>query len=342
MDFFHISMDLGLDEVNFIPRVPTYRCKEEDSTTKRICVCPSLEEAISAFPYKGYFANFSLRRKKDNYLSVFKANTDKYLDHEQINDRVPDSHITKEHWILEPFKSKPQIIKINKLILTGYNKYTCEYHGQVKELEYEADTVQYDRYEEFTLLSKKMFNKFCKIVNSNGMGIDVLEDRHMRLMHLHDVPSTKRYRWIVVRVYIPSGVSVAPLWLLNDKQNEFAMRKKILFREGVEVDYDADDIYGSMVRCEEFALFEKHTGKGENNMLTKHDFILYRSIFDKDLYEAISLKDVDKIEEIFKNGHKFEINSGFISDRVSAPIDIEKLHSDFVEQNERNDYSWAV
>jgi hypothetical protein len=335
-------MDLVLDEFSFVPRVPIYRCKEEDSITKRICVCPSLEEAISAFPYKGYFANFLLTRKKDNYLSVFKTNTDNYLDHEQIHDRVPDPHITKEHWLLEPFKSKPQIIKINKLTLTGYNKYTYEYHGQVKELEYEADTVQYDRYEEFTLLSKQMFNKFCKVADNNGMSIDILEDRHMRLMHRYDVPSTKRYRWIVVKVHIPSGVSVAPLWLLNDKQNEFAMKKKILFIEGVEVDYDDDDIYNSMVRLEDFHLFKKHTGKGENNMLTKHDFILYRSIFDKVLFEAIANKNVDKVEEIFKSGHKFEINSGFICDRVSAPIDIDKLNSDFVEQNERNDYSWAV
>lgn len=342
MKFFHISMDLGLDEVNFTPRVPVYRCKEEDNTTKRICVCPSLEEAVSAFPYKGYFVNSLLMRKKDNYLSVFTTETDKYLDHEQIHDRVPDSHLTKEHWILEPFKAKPQIIKINKLTLTGYNKYICEYHGQVKELDYEPDTVQYDRYEEFTLLSRQMFNKFRKIAENNEMSIDILEDRHMRLMHRYDVPSTKRYRWIVIRVYIPSGVSVAPLWLLNDKQNEFAMRKKILFREGVEVDYDDDDIYDSMVRFEDFHLFKKHTGKGENNMLTKHDFILYRSIFDKNLYDAITNKDSDKIEEIFKEGHKYEINSGFISDRVTAPIDIEKLHSDFIEQNERNDYSWAV
>lgn len=95
-----------------------------------------------------------------------------------------------------------------------------------------------------------------------------------------------------------------------------------------------------MIRFEDFNLYKKHTGKGKNNQLTKHDFILYRSVFNKELYEAISLKDINKIEEIFKNGHKFEINSGFISDKISTPIDIEKLHSDFIKQNEEINYSY--
>lgn len=56
------------------------------------------------------------------------------------------------------------------------------------------------------------------MAKNQGMTVEVLEDRHVHLTHKYNSVSTKNYRWIVVRVYIPSGISVAPLWLLNDKQ----------------------------------------------------------------------------------------------------------------------------
>jgi hypothetical protein len=78
-------------------------------------------------------------------------------------------------------------------------------------------------------------------------------------------------------------------------------------------------------------------------MSTKHDFILFRSIFDKDLFDAISLKDVDKIEKIFREKYDYEIKEGFISDDVNTPIDIEKLHEDFeIQMDGADDFNWAL
>lgn len=78
-------------------------------------------------------------------------------------------------------------------------------------------------------------------------------------------------------------------------------------------------------------------------MSTKHDFILFRSIFDKDLYDAIAEKDSEKIEKVFKAKYDYEIKEGFISDDVSTPLDIEKLHADFEKQFDgSDDFSWAL
>jgi len=220
-----------------------FRYYKEDSITERICVCPTLEGAVSAFPYKGEFVNVLMRRRKDNYLAIYTTETNRFLDWNEISDKVPDSYLTKECWILEPFKSKPQIIKVKKLTLSKYNKHVNLYGGQVKEFEYEADTVEYDRCKEFILLSKRMLNKFSKIANEYNFKIEVMENKHIHLEHIYGVRSTKKYRWIKVNAFIPSGVSIAPLWLLDNEQNNFAIRKKIIFKEGVYTNKNIKDYY---------------------------------------------------------------------------------------------------
>ena len=47
----HVSFDL-VDE--FIPRVPKQRCEGENNTIKRICVAPSIIEALNAIPQAGF------------------------------------------------------------------------------------------------------------------------------------------------------------------------------------------------------------------------------------------------------------------------------------------------
>lgn len=234
MKFYHISTDLQLGEREFIPRVPKYRCKDEDSSIKRICVCPTIRDAISAFPYKGKFVNWDMRRKKNNYLSVYKLKSNNFLTDEQILDKVPDAYLTKEHWILEPVKATPTLIKIKKLTLSKYNKYTSEYSGEVKSLEYETDISDCDREEEFVFISKKNFKKFSKIAAQNNIQVEVLEDKHVQMPHhYYNDPTTKKYRWIKVKIHIPAGVSIAPLWLIDEEQNNLAMRKKFSIKEWV-------------------------------------------------------------------------------------------------------------
>ena len=85
MEFYHVSMDISLEkEKEFIPRIPLYRCKDEDNTIPRIYVCRKLEEAISAFPYKNIFVNRVMPRNKRNYLTMYKIESNDYILSEDL------------------------------------------------------------------------------------------------------------------------------------------------------------------------------------------------------------------------------------------------------------------
>ena len=236
MNFVHVSMDLDQGVKNFIPRIPIYRCEEEDNITPRICVCKTLEGAVGAFPYKGYFVNVLMRKKRDVYLNYYELESENYRSDKELQEYVPDAHITGEHWILNPVLATSHLIKIKKLVLSRFNKYTNTYSGAVKELEYENCIEDFDRVEEFIFLSKSNFNKFKKLSNKNNIKFEILEDKHMKLAHYYCSNTTKNYRWIKVKAFVPAGADLTSLWLLNDKQNDFAIRKKILFREAYNFD----------------------------------------------------------------------------------------------------------
>ncbi|MDF2879600.1 MAG: hypothetical protein K0R54_157 [Clostridiaceae bacterium] len=241
MKLYHVSRDINKREVEFVPRIPKYRCENEESKTKRICVCPSIEDSISSFPYRNYFVNVAMRWKKNNYLAVFKINTEKFLSSEELIDKVPDAFLTNEYWILEPFCATAELIKIKKLTLSKFVKYVSEFTGNVKELEYESEVTNYDRVEEFILINKRNYKKFCKIAKENNMTIEILEDKYVNLQHYYYSATTKNYRWIKVRVFIPAGTNISPLWLIDDRQNEFALRKKFSIREWTKDDYENFD-----------------------------------------------------------------------------------------------------
>lgn len=242
MNFKHISKDLpdnlDLPEKEFIPKVPDRTCENEDITQRRICVCPTIKDAINAFPYKEDIVNWHMKFYKDTYLAVYDINTNDYISDKELNGLVPDVHITKEHWILNPFKIKPQMLKIKDMKLEHYNMYLNKHYGFLKKLEYEMDTVNYDRTEEFIFLSKNLYNKFVKIANELCMSIELIEDKHIHLQTFYFIETTKKYRWIKVKVFVPAGVSLSKLWLLNNNQNKFALRKKILFEEYKEFDIE--------------------------------------------------------------------------------------------------------
>ena len=99
----HVSFDL-VDE--FIPRVPKQRCKGENSTIKRICVAPSIIEALNAIPQ----AWLVVRNMKSLGLPViihcYYLKADKVMSNDEVRKYVPDAKATGEVWILE----EPKII----------------------------------------------------------------------------------------------------------------------------------------------------------------------------------------------------------------------------------------
>lgn len=248
MEFYHVSMDVSLEkEREFIPRIPVYRCEGENSTISRICVCRKLEEAISAFPYKNIFVNRIKPRNKRNYLTTYKLESNDYVLSEDLKEYVPDVHLTNEYWIKSPVKAKPNLIKINELRLSGFNKYINEYYGQVSKLDYENSIEDYERTDEYILISKSIFNKFQKIAKRENIKLEILEDEYNHIEHYYTYNcSTKRYRWIKVKLTIPAGADLTELWYLDYKQNEFLHRKNLILRKvkKISVEEYMEELYG--------------------------------------------------------------------------------------------------
>lgn len=234
--FYHVTMDLNIEEKEFTPRIPKYRCKNEDSTTPRVCACTTLKDAIGAFPYKCLYVNQHMSYRDESYLVFYKIPNKnlKYKTNEEINSLVPDAHITKEHWILNSFKAKPTMIKIKNITLSNYNKYIDEYSGFVKELEYEKSEEDYDRTAEYTFVDKQFFKEAINFAKENNISYEILEDTYHHLWHrryfissINYNGTTKRYHLLKIKFYIPKGTDISQLWLINDKHNDFLKRKNI-------------------------------------------------------------------------------------------------------------------
>lgn len=239
---YHVSMDLEVDKKKFTPRIPKYRCKNENDSIDRICVCPTLEEAIGAFPYKSILVNnMDLLTK---YLSVYEFNTDNYMDANEIAQYVPDVHLTNEHWVLNEHTIKPKIIKINNLKLSHYNKYINEEYGYVKECDYEYSVENYDRECEYIILSKYFLKRLFKIAKAENIKVDILEDEYAHLRHYkgYNSVTTKRYRWIKVKLFVPKGSDLSQIWILDNKQQLY-FRKKEIFIEKNTVRLTDEEFY---------------------------------------------------------------------------------------------------
>lgn len=250
-NFYHVSMDLELGEKEFVPRIPKYRCEGEDNTIKRVCVCPTLKDSLGAFPYKGFYINELMGRRDNNYLAYYEIPTKglNYKTNEEINDLVPDSHITKEHWVLDSFKAKANIIKLKKFQLSYYNRYINEYSGFVEELEYEKSTENYDREEEYVFIDKQFFKQSINFAKENNISYEILEDTHHHLWYNKFVirnmnynGTTKRYRWQRVKFNIPKGVDIAKLWIINNNQNNFIKRKNLQLQPFVIDEENREDL----------------------------------------------------------------------------------------------------
>lgn len=248
---YHVSMDLSLEEKEFIPRIPKYRCDGENDTIKRICVCPTLKDALGAFPYKGYYVNNLMTCRNENYLVYYEIPKNEviYKTDLEINDLVPDAHITKEHWILNSFKAKPNLIKLNKFVLSNYNKYINEYSGFVKELEYENSTEDYDREVEYIFIDKEFSKKAINFAINNNISYEIIEDSYYHLWYKRFVikdmkynGTTKRYRWQKIKFNIPKGTDIADLWIINDKQYKFIDRKNIRLQPFIVDESNREDL----------------------------------------------------------------------------------------------------
>lgn len=232
---YHVSMDIEPNEKKFFLRVPEHRCEGENASLKRICTCPSLKDAVRAFPYKGCFVNYDMRIYKGAYLNYYKVSTKglKYKTNKELTDLVPDAHITKEHWVLEDFVATPNIIRISNIKLSKYNKYINEYYGDVEEFEYEKPIEDFDREFQFTLVGK-FAKEALQTAKQHNFNYEIIEDSYQHLAHMKFVHikkdykgSDKNYRYMKIKFSIPKGVDLSSLWYIDAKQNKFLKKKRL-------------------------------------------------------------------------------------------------------------------
>ena len=92
----HVSFD---EVENFTPRVPQQRCPNEDETIPRICVAPTIRNALSAIPQAGEVIYYMERLHLPIIIHAYYIESDSVLMPKELVDKVPDAMGTKEMWV---------------------------------------------------------------------------------------------------------------------------------------------------------------------------------------------------------------------------------------------------
>ena len=92
----HVSFD---EVENFTPRVPEQRCPNEDETIPRICVAPTIRNALSAIPQAGEVIYYMERLYLPIVIHAYYIESDSVLMSKEVVDKVPDAIGTKEMWV---------------------------------------------------------------------------------------------------------------------------------------------------------------------------------------------------------------------------------------------------
>lgn len=99
----HCSFD-AVDE--FIPRVPKSRCNGEDNTIKRICVAPTIAQALNSIPQAGLVVENMQALRLPVIFHCYYLKADRIMSNEEVQKYVPDAKFSGEFWVME----KPKIV----------------------------------------------------------------------------------------------------------------------------------------------------------------------------------------------------------------------------------------
>lgn len=231
---YHVSTDISLQEKTFVPRIPKFRLWGEDYSLKRFCVSNSLENCIASFPYKSGLANrlYSIPL----YLAVYSFDESDLPEGslrkpQDVERFVGDAIEKQEHWITKEITVKPTLIRLRKLQLSRYCKYTGEYGGDVTEFEYEKDTELYERVEKATFFHRKHFKQFQKACERHGIELQEVSTTKEHMQYCGYMTSTRVYTVTRVTYTIPSNISANPVWEIIAKEFRKNRRKHLCFNE---------------------------------------------------------------------------------------------------------------
>lgn len=111
MIFYHVSTDLQHDGT-FEPRIPDCRHQsQEDISTGRISVAPTIEDCLTAIPNGGLYLE-ELNMERRGYYLIYRIDTEKLGIGEEFivspqelyeKDLVRDAGFSNEHWVTKAF-----------------------------------------------------------------------------------------------------------------------------------------------------------------------------------------------------------------------------------------------
>lgn len=299
---YHASMDIDKGEKVFIPRIPKYRCKEEDDTIKRISVAQTIEDAISGFPYKKILVN----KCRGGLLTVYelKVKRKDVVFWQDLHYLVPDSHLTKECWIMKETPGIGKIVDIKNITLTGYDKYCEEYVGQVNNLIYRDTKIIEDCKMPLLVVDKENYKKLIEILSVDNLKYSISEsgkNKFYKLNGYHYSAGTteEEYEWWNFEIELNSGYDNEELWKLKGKLRNLMLEINAYHKPcGVDLLCDEDDEGDIDVEIDMYLFSILSTKKGEdysnkigkeryNELLkeVKSRFLLKEN--KADIYEAI-------------------------------------------------------
>lgn len=113
MHLIHVSFD-QISE--FVPRIPNNRCPGEDAAIPRICVAPTIVDALNAIPCAGYVLNYMRELDLPIILHAYYLESSHVLSNDKVQKFVPDAVATRELWVLD----KPEKVRRIDYELTGF------------------------------------------------------------------------------------------------------------------------------------------------------------------------------------------------------------------------------
>lgn len=155
----------SFDVVNeFVPRIPEQRCTGEDDTIERICVAPTIIDALNAIPQAGIVVENMQKLGLPVIIHVYYLKADKLMENSEVRKYVPDACTTGESWILE----KPYgVFRIDYEIMNCKLRHTTDSEGQrivniicpeIKRVKHQSNVENFVK--KYGKHSKSLFEKF--------------------------------------------------------------------------------------------------------------------------------------------------------------------------------------
>lgn len=170
---YHVSLRFWDEITKFIPRVPKGRLDSvgEDTLIPRICLSDSIEGCLTGVPWGGYNLIKDPPYGEAGLAAIFrlyefdksKIKKENLLNPQQIKKYVPDSEVSREHWVINQ-----EIVPEKSYIVMLKDFYIEPVIIQYKDTKYRMYKIIKPKYE---ILKKEEEDLLVNLANSENKGL---------------------------------------------------------------------------------------------------------------------------------------------------------------------------